>query len=260
MNKIKLDNDELNNQTENNLDKENTNGENSKYTKIPLKKWIVGLCGPIFIFSICGLLLLALIIIKNYGNQNFNAYLPSINITRNKNQQVQSNNSNTKVDILDTKTALEKIHSMDVRIFSLKENAKEKYSDAELNTIGKTLNYNVTLDYSIPAYFGVGLCARNEIILKNKLSDMEIMLMVDGVDVDQDHVAVWNFYHEDGQVCQRFDVVLDNWSVGEHYLIDSIKINKNINDGITEFGPGELSSIIKVIVNSKEKPTLSTGN
>jgi len=221
---------------------------------IPLRAWIIGLSAPLMLVCFCGGFLLLLFGANSYLNKGqINAWSPSNDSNSTGSQKVTFQGGS--VEILDSNSALEKIHNMDDRILNLQEHAVEKYTDAEMNTIGKFLNYTVPLNNSTPGMFGVGWCARNQEILKNNLADIETMLVVDGTDVDMQHTAPWVFYYPNGTICQRFDVVVDNWSVGDHTLSAKMHIKNTINDGTGDFGPGEWGAVYKVTVKSSVEAT-----
>ena len=72
--------------------------------------------------------------------------------------------------------------------------------------------------------------------------------MVDGVEVDSQHVASSLIPYSDGQLCQITYVIVDHWSTGEHSLISRITIKNKIDVNHADFGPGVLENDYKVTV------------
>jgi hypothetical protein len=221
----------------------------------PLRTWIIGLSAPLLLVCLCGGIILALAGANYYVNKGqVNLWVPPINLPDGSGpQKIESHGGS--VEILDAKSALDKIYNTDDRVYELPKHVVEKYTDAQINAMGNTINYTALLDNSTPVTFGHGWCTHNQVILKNNLNDIEIKLVVDGIDVDQNHTAAWILYRDVGTICQRFDAVVDNWSVGEHTLVTKLTINNPINDGTDDYSPGEWQTVYKVTVKSAVEAT-----
>jgi hypothetical protein len=229
---------------------------------IPLRTWIIGLSLPLLLACLCGGIVLLLAGTGYFVKTGqINLPLPFLNNSNPTSPQKVEAWGGASVEILGTQAALDKIYRLDDSIFWLADHTNEKYSDEEMNTVGKTLNYTVTLENSTVAGLATGWCARNYEYIKNNFADMEIKLTVDGKEVDTNHVAPWEFQNggaNGGLICERFDIVMDHWSAGEHTLVSKFVFKAKVNDGTSDFGPGEMTSVYKVIVKSAVQATLSS--
>jgi hypothetical protein len=70
-----------------------------------------------------------------------------------------------------------------------------------------------------------------------------------------DHVATWVMLNGDGMVCENFNVVLDKWAVQEHTLVAKFHFKTTVNDGNSDYGPGEMGAVYHVTVKSAVEAT-----
>jgi hypothetical protein len=237
-----------------------------KSEKIPLRMWIIGLTAPTIFACLCGVIIFLVFNFKN---------TPIINVINPGNQvstaSVQENDPNVVVStiqpaydpdnpssaqpssftLLDSEAAMAMISPMDGTIFKLENNPDEDYQFEDYFQIGKTRSYTTNLTNSTYVSVSAWWCARNSLILRNNLADMEIIISIDGKPIDlKKDAAWWELTRDKNTQCKFIEVVAHNWAEGVHSLTTSIKVKEKINNGFKDFNPGENKGIYKLTVLS----------
>jgi len=235
-----------------------------KSDKIPLRMWIIGLTAPTLIASLCGGIILLVFYLRN--NPIINSVYPG---NQNPTQSVYKNDPNVVVStiqpaydpnlpwssqppsftLLDSESAMAKISPMDGTIFKLENDPDENYNFEDYFRIGKTRRYTVNLWYSTYASVSAVWCARNSLILRNNLADLDISISIDGRPIDlKKEAAWWELTRDENTQCQFVEVVAHNWAKGVHSITTSIKVKEKINNGFEDFTPGENKGVYKLTV------------
>lgn len=222
--------------------------------------WIIGLTAPLLIVCMCGAA--GYFIFNSSANRELNvksfANQISADLTPvNDHGTLETTGQPSNVTILDGDTAMEKLGPMDGSILSLEENSKESYPDEDYVQMGRTRNYSITLENSTFTSMFVRWCGRNQILVKNNIADMQINVTVDGQPVNvKTNAAWWILNKDENTVCQYIQVVMHNWSEGDHTLSTQIKIKNKINNGLEDIEPGENNGFYKLtVLSSREVPT-----
>jgi len=235
-----------------------------KSEKIPLRMWIIGLSAPTLFACLCLAIIMLVFNLRN--NPIINTVYPG---NQNPTQTVYKNDPNVVIStiqpaydpdipwssqppsftLLDSKSAMAKISPMDGTIFKLENNPDESYIFEDYFRMGKTRGYTVNLWYSTYASVSAVWCARNSLILRNNLADLDISISIDGRPIDlKKEAAWWELTRDENTQCQFVEVVAHNWAEGVHSIITSIKVKEKINNGFEDFNPGENKGVYKLTV------------
>lgn len=127
--------------------------------------------------------------------------------------------------------------------------AAEEYTLEELNTVGDTLEYTLTLTETQPVLWGYGWCATSRAILRDNLDKMVIEFFVNGIAVPREQFNIADYEDGDWQ-CRSFIAVIDDWpAAGTTVEIETrITYTEAINDGRFDFPAGEKRLVYRVTV------------
>ncbi|MEI8133273.1 MAG: zinc ribbon domain-containing protein, partial [Leptolinea sp.] len=150
-------------------------------------------------------------------------------------------------EIMDASTARSKID--DDQIIWLGKIANESNVIDETNADGKLRNYRASLDNSSNLAISEGWCAKDLATLTQNLTQIENVVIIDGKEIDKTNMVFYDYVNDTGWSCQETDVVVSKWSLGDHKVIKKMVFKTKINDGETDFNPGEMGGIY--IVNVK---------
>lgn len=120
---------------------------------------------------------------------------------------------------------------------ALEQKAAEQYQASDFAKPG-TLTYTVTLSVTDQVLWAYGWCATTTDILNNNLKSIRLKFTLDGQDVPvSDFAAVDS--SQNGQQCHTLYVALSNWPVGRHHLTTTATFTDKINDGTSDYQPGD---------------------
>ncbi len=237
-----------------------------KTEKIPLRMWIIGLSAPTLFACLCGAVILSVFYFRN--NQIINlvnpgkqvstetAYIDDPNVVVSTVQSandpdIPPSSQPPSFTVLDSEAAMAMISPMDGTIFKLESNPDEDYQFEDYFQMGKIRSYTTNLTNSTYSSVSAWWCARNSLILRNNLADMEINISIDGRPIDLNKEAAWwELTRDEKTQCQFIEVVAHNWAVGEHSITTSIKLKEKINNGLKDFNTGENKGVYKLTVLS----------
>jgi C-terminal processing protease CtpA/Prc len=119
----------------------------------------------------------------------------------------------------------------------LENKATEKYQASDFAKPGK-LTYTVSLASSDQVLWDNGWCATTSAILAGNLKSIQLKFTLDGKDV-----PLTDFVLDDGpqggQQCHAYYTALSHWPVGKHHLTSTLTMTGPINDGTSDYVPGD---------------------
>ncbi len=104
-----------------------------------------------------------------------------------------------------------------------------------------TQTYTVTLAATDQILWASGWCATTSDILTSNLKNMQFKFTLDGKDVSLSDFATADG-SSNGQQCHEIFVALGNWPVGKHHITTTVTYTVKINDGISDYAPGNYIS------------------
>jgi len=119
---------------------------------------------------------------------------------------------------------------------SLEDNAAEQYKSSDFSKPG-TLTYTVSLSSTDQVIWSYGWCATTTDILNTDLKSIQLKFNLDGQDVPLSDFAT-DDSQQSGQQCHTFYVALSNWPVGQHHIVTTATFTNKINDGTSDYAPG----------------------
>jgi hypothetical protein len=119
----------------------------------------------------------------------------------------------------------------------LEDKAREKYKGADFGVPG-TLIYTIPLTESEDLVWLYAWCAATTDVLKKNFESIDLKFTLDG-----EEVPLGKFNTEDlengGQQCRLYYTVLSNWPAGEHHALTAVTFKSTINDGSSDYAPGD---------------------
>jgi C-terminal processing protease CtpA/Prc len=119
----------------------------------------------------------------------------------------------------------------------LENKATEKYQASDFANPGK-LTYTVSLSSSDQVVWDNGWCATTSTILAANLKSIQLKFTLDGKDVPLSDFVV-DDSAQGGQQCHAYYTALSNWPVGQHHLTSTLTMTSKINDGTSDYVPGD---------------------
>jgi len=121
---------------------------------------------------------------------------------------------------------------------SLESLASETYTEADYSKPGMlTFTSNVTNDK--PVYFSYGWCAKDEATLKQNFEHINLSLYYNETKLGTDVVQSLSYSSTDGQACLELGVLMSEWPAGQYHLKAVAVFDQKINDGISDYDPGD---------------------
>ncbi len=119
----------------------------------------------------------------------------------------------------------------------LEDKATEQYQPSDFAKPG-TLTYTVTLSSTDQVLWEYGWCATTTDILNTDLKSIQLKFNLDGQDVPVSEFATTDS-PQNGQQCHTIYVALSNWPVGQHHITTTATFTSKINDGTSDYAPGD---------------------
>jgi hypothetical protein len=134
--------------------------------------------------------------------------------------------------------------------------AKEQYTDADYAKPG-TLTYTVSITDDQPVYFNYGWCAKDDAILQQNMQHINVKLYFNGDELGKDVVQNLSYKSADNMSCADFGVLTSEWTDGEYKLKAVATFDQKLNDGISDYDPGDY--IFEYNVTVKKQKGGATG-
>ena len=119
----------------------------------------------------------------------------------------------------------------------LEDKAVEQYQPSDFAKPGK-LTYTVGLSSTDQVLWTYGWCATTTDILNTHLKSIQLKFTLDGQDVPASEFAT-DDSPQNGQQCHTIYVALSNWPVGQHHITTTATFTSKINDGTSDYAPGD---------------------
>ena len=121
----------------------------------------------------------------------------------------------------------------------LEDKATEQYSG--FPSPG-TQTYTVALSSTDQVLWTYGWCATTTDILNTNLKSIQLKFNLDGQDVPLSDFATVDgteTLQNTEQQCHTTYVALSNWPVGKHHIVTTATFTSKINDGTSDYAPGD---------------------
>ena len=119
----------------------------------------------------------------------------------------------------------------------LEQDAPEQYQPSDFAKPGK-LTYTVALSSTDQVLWTYGWCATTTDILNTDLKSIQLKFTLDGQAVPVNDFAT-DDSPQNGQQCHTLYVALSNWPVGQHQITTTATFTSKINDGTSDYAPGD---------------------
>ena len=116
--------------------------------------------------------------------------------------------------------------------------ASETYTEEEYSKPG-TLKFTGSVTNDKPVFFSYGWCAKDEATLKQNFEHINVLLYYNGVKLGSDVVHSFSYSSANGQACLESGVLMSDWPAGEYHLKAVAVFDEKINDGISDYAPGD---------------------
>ncbi len=117
----------------------------------------------------------------------------------------------------------------------LENKAAEKYQASDYGKPG-TLKFTVSLSTTDEILWAYPWCASSQATVTQNLQNIKLKFVLDGKDVTSQMQQV--DLANNGQQCHVYFVALTNWPTGSHHLVTTAAFTSTINDGTTDYAPG----------------------
>ena len=121
---------------------------------------------------------------------------------------------------------------------SLQSLAAETYTEEEYAKPG-TLTFTAKVTNDKPVYFNYGWCAKDEPILRQNFEHITVQIYFNDGKLGSDVVHPISYTLTDGQHCLDFGILLSEWPAGEYHMKAAVNFDAKINDGFSDFDPGD---------------------
>jgi hypothetical protein len=132
--------------------------------------------------------------------------------------------------------------------------AKEQYSEADSAKPG-TLTYTVNVTDDLPVYFTYGWCAVDDQTLQANFQHIKVKLYFNGEELGKDVVQNLTYKTQDNLSCLDNGVLMSNWPNGEYKLRAVATFDQKINDGMSDYAPGDYIFEYNVTVDKQKEGT-----
>ena len=119
----------------------------------------------------------------------------------------------------------------------LEDKAVEQYQPSDFAKPGK-LTYTVGLSSTDQVLWVYDWCATTTDILNTDLKSIQLKFTLDGQNIPASDFATDNS-PQNSQQCHTFYVALSNWPVGQHHITTTATFTGKINDGTSDYIPGD---------------------
>ncbi|MBK9600900.1 MAG: PDZ domain-containing protein [Anaerolineales bacterium] len=120
----------------------------------------------------------------------------------------------------------------------LEDLARESYDPAVTFAQPGTATYSVSMTDPQPVVWGYSWCAADAAMIASNFENIELKFVLDGKNVPADSFATFEI-ETGGKVCRLVYTSLSEWTAGEHHLSTTAVFTSAINDGTSNFEPGD---------------------
>jgi len=146
-------------------------------------------------------------------------------------------NADTVLEVLNAKGAV-----------ALQSLASETYTEEQYAKPGD-LKFTANVTNEKPVLFSYGWCAKDQTILQQNFGHIKVVLYFNDAKLGTDVVHDFSYTSTDGQVCAEFGVLMSEWPAGEYRLKAVATFDEKINDGFSDYDPGDYIYNYDVSVN-----------
>ena len=121
---------------------------------------------------------------------------------------------------------------------ALQSLTSEKYTEEEFAKPGD-LKFTAKVTNEKPVFFSYGWCAKDPTILQQNFGHIKVVLYFNNAKLGTDVVHDLSYKSTDGQSCAEFGVLMSEWPAGEYHLKAVATFDEKINDGFSDYDPGD---------------------
>ena len=132
--------------------------------------------------------------------------------------------------------------------------ASENYTEEDYAKPG-TLTFTVNLTNEKPVYFSYGWCATTEEILRQNFEHIGVKIFFNDAELGSDVVHTFVYSLTNGQVCGDVGILMYDWPAGTYHLKAVATFGEKINDGMSDYNPGDYMYEYNVTVEESISPT-----
>jgi hypothetical protein len=136
---------------------------------------------------------------------------------------------------------------------SLQSLAAETYTEEEYAKPG-TLTFTAKVNNDKPVYYNYGWCAKDEATLRQNFEHITVQIYFNDGKLGSDVVHNLTYGLTDGQHCLDFGILLSEWPAGTYQIRAVVNFNEKINDGFSDFDPGDYVYEYKITVDEQASP------
>lgn len=109
--------------------------------------------------------------------------------------------------------------------------------------------YDIQLDAATPAIWSYGWCTTTNAILEENLTHMQIEFSLNEKSVSLENLFIHDTARDDGSPCRNYDIIINQWSAGQHHLEVHITFTQPTDDGWNLYPAGTHTFKYIVTVN-----------
>jgi hypothetical protein len=128
----------------------------------------------------------------------------------------------------------------------LEDLARESYEASTFAQPG-TATYNIALTESEPVVWAYVWCSKDPATLAKNLENIQLKFTLDEKQISADDFATYEL-ETGGQTCRLVYTSLSDWTPGEHHIVTTATFASQINDGASDYEPGDYVLDYKVYV------------
>jgi hypothetical protein len=130
--------------------------------------------------------------------------------------------------------------------------AQEQYTEQDFAKPG-TLTFTVKITDQKPTYFSYGWCAVDEKTLQQNFQNIKVGLYFNGNELGKDVVHSVSYTSPSKLVCGELGVLMSDWPAGNYELKAVATFTQKINDGMSDYQPGDYIFQYNVMVEKEKK-------
>jgi hypothetical protein len=126
--------------------------------------------------------------------------------------------------------------------------AQEKYTEQDFAKPG-TLPFTIKITDNKPTYFSYSWCAADEKTLQQNFEHIQATLYFNDEKLGKDVVHNLSYKLQNGMVCGDVGALMSDWPAGKYELKAVATFDQKINDGVSDYEPGDYIFVYNVTVN-----------
>lgn len=125
--------------------------------------------------------------------------------------------------------------------------AKEQYTEQDFAKPG-SWPFTITITDNKPTYFSYSWCASDQKTLQQNFQHIQANLYINDEKLGKDVVHNLSYQLQNGLFCGDIGALLSDWPAGKYELKAVANFDQKINDGISDYPPGDYEFVYHVTV------------